>query len=183
MSKPCYPKVFTFMSHLLNPNGLILSQVVGFFGGSFTEVGVCFPSNRRSFRDYANMFSFMCGSRGKCLVISLSYHTNISFIISSLFYNTMYPSWLATFYSCTPFMVLVWSYHWQSKYPLALVPLWEWAYNNPWHTSWYYYNYYFGELNTCSKGGLPPFPLPHPMTNGYFYYQRRFLYFDEHYHC
>jgi hypothetical protein len=53
----------------------------------------------------------MCGSRVRCLVISLFYHTNILFIIDSLSYNTTYPSWHATSYSCTPFTVLVWSYH------------------------------------------------------------------------
>jgi hypothetical protein len=28
------------------------------------------------------------------------------------------------------------------------------------------------------KGGLPPFPLSHLMTNGYFYYQKQLSYFD-----
>jgi hypothetical protein len=58
------------------------------------------------------------------------------------------------------------------------VPLWEWIYNNPRHTSIYYRNYCFGERNTCSKGGLPPFPSPHPMTNGYLYHKKWLLDFD-----
>jgi hypothetical protein len=33
-----------------------------------------------------------------------------------------YLSWLATFYNCAPFMVLVWSYHWWSRYPFILMP-------------------------------------------------------------
>jgi hypothetical protein len=78
--------------------------------------------------------------------------------------------------------MLMWSYHWQSKYPFALVPLWEWMYNNPWHISRYHCNYCFGKWSTCLERGLPPFPLPHPMMNGYFYYQRWLLYFDGYCH-
>jgi hypothetical protein len=52
------------------------------------------------------------------------------------------------------------------------VPFQEWAYDNAQYISGYYYNYYCGEWNTCLEGGLPPFPLPHPMTNGYFYHQQ-----------
>jgi len=73
-------------------------------------------------------------SRGKRLVISLSYHTNISFIVNPLSYNTIYLSWLSTSYSYPPFIMSMWSYQWQSRYPFALVPLWEWTYSSPWHT-------------------------------------------------
>jgi hypothetical protein len=120
----------------------------------------------------------MCGSRGKCLVISSSYHTNISFIINPLSYNTTYLSWLATSYSCSPFMVLVWSYHWKFKYPCVLVPLWEWVYNNPRHILGYYCNYCFGEWSTCLDGGFSPFPSSQSTTSGYSYHQRWCLNFD-----
>jgi hypothetical protein len=105
------------------------------------------------------------------------------FIIDSLSYNITYLPWLITSYSCTPFMVLVWSYHWRFRYPFALMPMWEWMYNNSIHTLGYYCNNYFKEWNTCSEGGLPPFPSPHSTMNEYFYYQRWLLYFDGHCHC
>jgi len=50
---------------------------------------------------------------------------------------------------------------------------------NPLYISKYYRNYFFGKWNTCSWRGLPPFPSPHPMTNGYPYHQKQFLEFDE----
>jgi hypothetical protein len=112
-----------------------------------------------------------------------SYHTYISFILSPLSYNITYSPWLATSYNHPFFTVLVWSYHWQFTYAFAMMPLWEWTYNNPRHTSRYYYNYCLGKWNMCSKGGLPPFPSPHPMTNGYPYHKRRLLNFDGHCHC
>jgi hypothetical protein len=108
---------------------------------------------------HVSMFLVMCRFKGMCLMISSSYDICILFIFGPLFYNTMFLSWLATSYSCPSFMVLVWSYHWWSRYPFALVPLREWRYNSPWHTLKYCHNYYFGELNTCSKGGLPLFSL------------------------
>ncbi len=37
--------------------------------------------------------------------------------------------------------------------------------------------------HTCLEGGLWPFPLPHPMTNGYPYHQRWFPDVDGHCHC
>ncbi len=161
----------------------IIPLIASFFGGSFTQAGVCFPFSRHSFKYHTSTSLLMCGSRGRCLVISSSHHTNISFIISSFSYNITYPFWLATSYSDPPFMVLVWSYHWQSKYPFVLVSLWEWMYNNPWHTSKYYYNYYFRERNTCSEGSFAPFPSSHSMGSGYSYYYKWFPYFDGHYHC
>ncbi len=78
-----------------------------------------------------NTFPFICRSRGRCLVNNLSYCSYISFILSPLPYNITYPSWFATSYDCPSFMVLVWSYHWQFKYPFASVSLQEWTYNNP----------------------------------------------------
>ncbi len=124
----------SFWSPILwEPNGLVLSLVASFFGGSLTWTRFCFASSRHSFKYHTNMSSFMCRSKGKCLVINLSYHTKISFIINSFFYNITYPFWLTTFYSFPPFMVSVWWYHWQSKYPFPLVPLQERTYNSPQH--------------------------------------------------
>jgi hypothetical protein len=122
------------------PNGSIIPPVISFFGGSLTQTKVCFPSSRHSFKYCASTFLFMCKSKGMRLVINLSYHTNISFIIDPPFYNITYSFCLATSYSCPPFMVLLWSYHWQSRYRFALMPLWEWVYSSPQHTLGYYYN-------------------------------------------
>jgi hypothetical protein len=93
------------------PSGSILPPVVSFFGRSLAWVGICFLFNRQSFEYRMNMFLLMCGSKGRRLIISSSYHTIILFIISPFSYNIMHPSWLATSYSYPPFMVLVWSYH------------------------------------------------------------------------
>jgi hypothetical protein len=95
----------------------------------------------------------------------------------------MYPSWLATSYSCESFIVSMWSYHWLFRYPSTLVSLQEWTYNNPWHISRYYCSYCFREWSTCLERGFPPFPSPHPTTNGYPYHQISLPYFDGHYHC
>jgi hypothetical protein len=81
-------------STLWKPNGLVLSLVVNFFGGLLTQTKVCFVLNRYSFKYRVNMSSLMCRSKGRCLVISSFYHTSISFIINSFFYNTMYPSYI-----------------------------------------------------------------------------------------
>jgi hypothetical protein len=124
----------------------------------------------------------MCMSKGRHLVISSSYHTNISFIISPFSYNTMHSSWLVTSYSCPPFTMLMWSYHWQSRYPFTLVTLWECTYNNPQHTSGYCCNYCFEKWSTCLERGLPPFPSPHLTTNGYPYHQIQLPNFDGRYH-
>jgi hypothetical protein len=79
--------------------------------------------------------------------------------------------------------MLVWSYHWWSKYPFVSVPLWEWTYNNPWQALWYCCSYCFEEWNTHLNGGFPPFPLPNPIMNGYSYHQRWLSNFDGRYHC
>jgi len=122
------------------PNGSIIPLVIGCFGGSLTQTRVYFPYSIHSFRYCASTFLLMCRSKGMHLVINLSCHTNISSIIDPPFYNITYSSWLATFYSCPPFMVLMWSYHWQSRYPFALMPLWEWMYSSPQHILGYYCN-------------------------------------------
>jgi hypothetical protein len=79
--------------------------------------------------------------------------------------------------------MLIWSYHWQSKHPFASMLLWELKYNSPWYTLKYYYSYCFEKWNTCSKGGLPPFPSSHSTMGGYPYHKRRFPNLDERHHC
>jgi hypothetical protein len=176
---PSYPlSNHTFWKH----NGLILSLVVGFFGRLPTWIGIYFAFNRCSFRNHVNMALLMCKSKGKCLVISLSYHICISFILNPLLYNIMYSSWLASSYSCPSFTVFLWSYHWQSEYPFTSMPLHESTYSSPQYISKYYHNYCFGKWNTCSKGGLPPFLLPHLMTSGYPYHKKWLLDLNGHCH-
>jgi hypothetical protein len=72
-----------------------------------TRTKVCFIFNRCSFKYCVSMSPLMYRSKGRCLVISSFYHTNISFIINSFFYNTMYSSWIITSYNCPLFTVLV----------------------------------------------------------------------------
>jgi hypothetical protein len=108
--EPCYPKMSALMSHPLL-NGSILPLVANFFNRLLTQTRICFPFSRHSFGYHTSTFLLMCKSRGRCLVISSFYHTNILFIISPLLYNIMYPAWFATSYNCAPFMVSVWSYH------------------------------------------------------------------------
>jgi len=139
-------------------NGSILSWVACLFRRLLTQAKVCFIFSRHYVGYCASMSLFMCGSKGMRLVISSSYHTNISYILNPLSYNIMYPSWFATTYSCPFFMVSMWSYHWWSKYPFASMSLWEWVYNNPWHSSKYCRNYYFRKWSTCLEGCFPPFP-------------------------
>jgi len=139
------------------PSGSILSWVAHLFGRLPTRAWVCFISIKHYVKYCASMSSFMCRSKGMRLVISSSYHTNILYIFNPLSYNITYPSWFATSYNCPSFMVLVWSYHWRSKYPFASVPLWEWVYNNPQHSSGYCRNYYFRGWRTCLEGCFPSF--------------------------
>ncbi len=148
-----------------------------------TRGKVCLTFSKCSFIYHANMSPFMCRSKGRRLVINSFYHTYNSFILGPLPYNTMYSSWITTSNNCPFFMVLVWSYHWQSRYPFASVPLWEWVYTNPQYTLKYYCNYCFKEWNTCSKGGIPPFPSPHTMTSGYPYHQKHLPNLDGCCHC
>jgi hypothetical protein len=79
--------------------GLVLPLIVGLFGGSLTRVGVCFCSNRHSFEYHANTSPFMCGFKGRRLVINSCYHISILFIIDPLFHSIMYLFWLATSYN------------------------------------------------------------------------------------
>jgi hypothetical protein len=125
----------------------------------------------------------MCRSRGKCLIINSSYHICILSIFSWLHYNITYLSWFATSYGYPFVMVSMWSYHWNFRYSFIFMPLWEWMYSSPQYTSKYYHNYCFGKWNTCSKGSLSHFPLPHLTTSGCFYHQRQLLDFNECCHC
>jgi len=141
---------YSFSSpNLWKPNGLVLFLVIGFFGKLPTWRKVCLAFSIHSFEYHVNMFLFMCRLRSRCLVINLSYHICISFILSSFFYNILYPFWLATSHSCPSFTVLVWSYHKQSMYPFILVPLWEWMYSSPRHNLKYCHNYCFEKWSTC----------------------------------
>jgi len=89
---------------LWKPNNLILSPVANFFGGSPIWTRVYFAFSRHSFKYYAITFPLMCGFNNKHLIISSSYHTYISFILSPLPYNIMYMSWFSTSYSCPSFL-------------------------------------------------------------------------------
>ncbi len=115
------------------------------------EKRVCIISSRHSFRYHENTYPLMCRSKGRHLLISLSCHTCISFILNPLPYNIMYPSWHATSYGCPSFMVLAWSYHWWFKYSFASMPFREWTYNNPWYTLGYCCSYWFGKWNTFQR--------------------------------
>ncbi len=64
------------------PNGFVLSLIVNFFTESPTQAKVSFTLNKHSFKYHANMFLFMCRSKGRWLVISSSYHMCISFILA-----------------------------------------------------------------------------------------------------
>jgi hypothetical protein len=137
-----YPSPITLGCPLLGPtlwklSGYILSSIANSFGESPTWEGVCLASSRRSFTYHTNMSLFMCRSKGKHLVINLSYHTCISFIFSPFLYNIMYLFWPATSYGCSSFTMSVWSYHRQFRYAFTLVPLGEWMYSSPWYTLGY----------------------------------------------
>jgi len=61
------------------------------------------------------------------------------------------------------------------------MPLHESTCSNPQYILKYYHNYCFGKWNTCSKGGLPPFLLPHLITSGYPYHQKWLLDLNGHF--
>jgi hypothetical protein len=97
------PSCLTSSPTLWKPNGSILSLVASFFGRSPTQARIYLACSKKKFIYHANIFLFMYGSKGKCLVINSSYHTYISFIINPFPSNTAYPSWLATSYNCPSF--------------------------------------------------------------------------------
>jgi len=107
--------------------------------------------------------SLKCRSKGWCLVISSSYDNFISCILGPFSYNATYLSLLGTFYNCQFFTVLMWSYHWQFRYPFVSLPLQEWTYSSPWHLLRYCCSYYFGDWNTSLAKGFPPLPSPWQM--------------------
>jgi hypothetical protein len=135
----------------------------------FTRTKVCFVSSRCSFEYCASMYSLMSRSKGKCLVINSFYHTNIS---SSIHFLTTLCTHLRLSHPTIAhfFTVLVWSYHWQFRYPFVSMPLREWTYNSPWHISRFYCSYCFGKWTTYWKGGFPFFPLSPSTTSGYSYH-------------
>jgi hypothetical protein len=89
---------------LWKPNNLILSPIVNFFERSHIWARIYFAFNRHSFKYYASTSPLMCGSKGKRLIISSSYHTYISFIFNPLPYSITYSFWFATSYSCSFFL-------------------------------------------------------------------------------
>jgi hypothetical protein len=121
------------------PSGLVLFPIVRLFGRSLIKVYFIF--SKRFFKYRVNMFLLMCGFRGRHFVNNSFYHTCISFILNPFLYNITYLFWLAISHGCPSFMMLVWSYHWRSKYPFMLVPLQEWTYNSPQYTLIYDCNY------------------------------------------
>jgi hypothetical protein len=110
-SSPAIPSLSLLGPTLWKPNGLILSPVIVFFDRSLTRVRLYLTSNKCSFIYHANTFLFMCGSRGKCLVVNLSYHIDLLSIPNPFLYNITYLFWITTSYDGPSFMVLVWSYH------------------------------------------------------------------------
>jgi hypothetical protein len=153
------------------PSGLILSTVIGFFGGSPTQARVYCTFNRCSFRYHVNMYLLICRSRGKCLVINSSYHTFILSIFNPLLYNITYSSWLTTSYNCPSIMVLMWSYHWWFTYSFALMPLSKRTYNNPWVIHFkILLQLLFWRVEHMFKGSFPPFLSPHSTMSGYPYH-------------
>jgi hypothetical protein len=139
MKYPCFNTLgFPFSSPTFwKLNGSALSLVASFFGKSLTQAGICLASNWWSFRYHGNTSLFMCGSRGRCLVINSSYHTCISFILSPLPYRCTHFG-LPKSTVCPSFTMSIWSYHWWSMYPFVSMPLWEWSYNSSWYNSKYY---------------------------------------------
>jgi hypothetical protein len=99
----------------------VISLFMNFCDKPLTWIRICHTSNRCSFGHHVNMFPILCMSNCGCLVMTLSYHTYISFFLSSFPFNAPYTPWLATSYSCTFFTLLVWTYHGWFGYPLALV--------------------------------------------------------------
>ncbi len=79
--------------------------------------------------------------------------------------------------------MLMWSYHWWSRYPFTSMPMWEWTYYRPQYTSKYYCSYCLGQWNTSFQGGFPPFPSPHLTMNEYPYHKKQLSNLDAHRHC
>jgi hypothetical protein len=128
-----------------------------------------------SFRCHMNTYPILCRSNCRHLIINLFYHTCILFVFGSFPYNNMYPLWLVTSYSCTSFLLWMWTYYWWFGYPLLLMLVQEWTNYSPWYFLAYHCNYCFGESNTCVKNGFPPFPPPHSTSSQYSCHERWLL--------
>lgn len=117
-----YPVFFIFKSSpLLKDLKYVISLFMNFCDQPPTWIRNCHTSNRCSFGHHASMSLILCMSNCGCLVISLSYHTYISFVLYSFPFSVLYPPWLSTCYSYTFFTLLMWTYHWWFRYPLVLV--------------------------------------------------------------
>ncbi len=116
---PCF--LFSSPPPPLKDLKYVISLFMNFCDKPPTCIKICHTSNRCSFGHHASMYPFLCTSNCGCLVISLSYHTYISFVFYSFPFSVPYPPWFATSYSCTFFTLLVWTYHWWFGYPLVLV--------------------------------------------------------------
>jgi len=90
---------------------IIVSSFTCFLDGLLTWAKVCHTFNKCSFRCHENIFPILCRSNHKCLVINLSYHTYILFVLGSFSHDVMYLLWLVTSYSYTFFMLSTWTYH------------------------------------------------------------------------
>jgi hypothetical protein len=140
-------------------NGLVLSLVIGLFGKSFIQIGICLTFSKCSFRYHANMSPFMCKSKGRCFIIihltTPIIHLSLIHLLTTLHTHLGLPH-PAHFSWC-------WCGHTINNLGTHLfrVPLWEWAYTKPWYTLKYYRNY-------C----IPPFTSPHAMMSGYPYHQK-----------
>ncbi len=120
--KPYYTKLSTFTSHLLKVQWFNLIPNCRFFW-QITYMNKSLPCFWYTLLQIScEHISTHVRFKGRCLVINSSYHTCILFIFNPFLYNTTYMYWLATSYDCSSFTMLVWSYHWWSKYPFVSVP-------------------------------------------------------------
>jgi len=116
----------------------------------------------------------MCRSNNKSMIISSSWHPFISLVFHPFSYNILYLFWYTTSYSCTFFMMLMWSYHRWFEYPFVMLPVREWAHYSPWYASKYRYNYHIEEWSSCTKRGFLPFSLPHMEMSKCCHHQKQF---------
>ncbi len=168
-----YPNFITLGCSFLSPSFwkaclIVIFSFILFFDGSPTRAKVFHIYSRCSLECYVNMISILCKSSCEHLVISSSYHTYISFVFDSLPYIVTYPLWFVTSYYYTSFTLSMWTYHWWSRYPLDLVPVWEWMQCSSWYSLRNRRNYCFGKWNTCIEKGFKPFSPPHSTRSWYF---------------
>ncbi len=106
-----YLNLFIIMSPLWKSCGLITSLFISLCEKSHTQEKNYHIFNTCSIERYVSRYLILCMCSYVCLVINLSYHICIYFIFNSLLYNVLYSLWLSTSYTCTFFMLLVWTYH------------------------------------------------------------------------